>query len=187
MGNNNCKNNPQSYEDHTFPVPDIRFFLEITISPRKMIYPIVIPAQEEMEALIEELSRIWETLHELPPLWGDTLESHRKRKNLSIAELSRRTHVSETTIHKFRRNPHIQPKVTVVMAFVIGLNLHPIYAYDLISKANYNIHNPTLVNFFYHYLINYCHGDTIEVWNRRLEESGLDIVLPGPNFFDPYK
>ena len=187
MGNDNCKNNPQHPEYLDFGAPDTDIFSEITIPLGTEIHLTITPAQAKMEKLAADLAGICAEIHGLPALWGETLEYHRRRKGLTVAELSRRTHISETTIHKFRSNPHIQPRVTVVLAVIVGLNLHPLYAYDLLSKASYNIANPTLVNFIYRYLINYCHNATIEVWNRRLKESGLDIVLPGPNFFDPLK
>ena len=176
-----CKRNPQTLVSRIFAAPDTKEFLESNSSPREVIQPIVIPASKEMEAINKELIEIYEYIRTLPPLWIDSLEEHRKRKKLSIAEVARRSWLSETTIYNYKSKPHIQPKVTVVLAFIVGLNLHPLYAYDVLSKANYNILNPSPLNYFIQHLINYHHHATIEVWNQRFIEAGFDIVLPGVN------
>lgn len=180
-----CKRNPQTPVSRIFAAPDTEEILESNSSPREVIQPVVIPAQKEMEAINKELVEIYEYIRTLPPLWIDSLEAHRKRKKLSIAEVARRSWLSETTIYKYKSNPHFQPKVTVVLAFIISLNLHPLYAYDVLAKANYNVLNPSPLNYFIQHLINYHHRATIEVWNQRFKEAGFDIVLPGVNDCNP--
>lgn len=180
-----CKRKTRRTITVVFSAPDPRHYSEITRSPSEEIEQIIVPAKSEMEDIKNELSSIYNTIINLPPLWVETFEYHRKRKNLSISDLSVRSHISETTLYNYKKKPYIQPKLAVVLAIIIGLNLHPIYAKDLLTKAGYNIMAPSPTNYIFQFLIECMHTETIEVWNQRLAEADIGIVLPGINNYAP--
>ena len=63
------------------------------------------------------------------------------------------------------------------MALRIGLNLHPIFAEDLIKKAGYDIFSKNSEeNIAYQYLINHLHMENLERWNSVLRSFGVKTL-----------
>ena len=94
-----CKRKTRRTITVVFSAPDPRHYSEITRSPSEEIEQMIVPAKSEMEDIKNEISSIYNTIINLPPLWVETFEYHRKRKNLSISDLSVRSHISETTLY----------------------------------------------------------------------------------------
>lgn len=100
-----------------------------------------------------------------------------KRRNINEEELSYRCNISTVMISNYLNHEDQEKKFASVLALCIGLNLHPIYMEDLIEKAGYSMKKDQ-AHFFVKFLIWNHPDDTIEEWQKKLDESHINIKLP---------
>ena len=62
-----------------------------------------------------------------------------KRRGYTNEKMEERTGISSRMIQDYRNKKDAKPTLQSVLALCIGLNLHPSFSYDLITKAGYNI------------------------------------------------
>ena len=131
----------------------------------------------ELAKISEEIKRIKKIVNELPSSFGGTLDAHIKRKGYTNEDVAGYTTINEKTIGNYRNGNNINPEIGTVMALCIGLNLHPIFAEDLIKKAGYDIFSKNSEeNIAYQYLINHLHMENLERWNFVLRSFGVKTL-----------
>ena len=131
----------------------------------------------ELAKISEEIKRIKKIVNELPSSFGGTLDAHIKRKGYTNEDVAGYTTINEKTIRNYRNGNNINPEIGTVMALCIGLNLHPIFAEDLIKKAGYDIFSKNSEeNIAYQYLINHLHMENLERWNFVLRSFGVKTL-----------
>lgn len=113
---------------------------------------------------------------DLPSSFCGTLDAHIKRREFTNEQMEDRTLISERTIREYRSKPESKPTLQSVLALCIGLNLHPLFAFDLLSKAGYNMNTFVGPNFIYSYLIYNHHNENIYLWNIKLEKANMDPI-----------
>lgn len=110
----------------------------------------------------------------LPSSFCGTLDAHINRRGFTNEHMEERTLISERTIRDYRSKPESKPTLQSVLALCIGLNLYPLFAFDLLSKAGYNMNTFVGPNFIYSYLIYNHFNETIHQWNDKLEKANMD-------------
>jgi len=130
-------------------------------------------AMKRIAQLSDEYAKIGRNL---PSSFCGSLDMHIKRRGFTNEQMEERTLISERTIREYRRNPESKPTLQSVLALCIGLNLHPLFAFDLLSKAGYNTNTFVGPNFIYSYLIHNHHNENIHLWNIKLEKANMDPI-----------
>ena len=92
--------------------------------------------------------------------------------------MEERTGISSRMIQDYRNKKDAKPTLQSVLALCIGLNLHPSFSYDLITKAGYNIMAASEEYLIYRYLIDNHHMENIYMWNEKLRDAGIPQQLP---------
>ena len=131
-----------------------------------------------MAAIAAEAKRVAETLAKVPSSFCDTLDYHIKRRKFTNEKLEDRSRISARTIQDYRHKRDANPTLQNVLALCIGLNLHPVFSYDLIQKAGYNIMIPSEEYMVYRYLIDHHHMENINMWNKKLQDAGIHQKIP---------
>lgn len=157
---------------------DSKSFVEASCDIHEEHNEDVVKRAAEMQIIKAETDRIHKIHAELPSSFAGTLNAHIARKKYTNEDMEERTQISEKTIREYRSNHDAKPELPSVLALCIGLNLHPILAYDLISKSGHNIYIPSPVNPMYMYLINNHHMENIEMWNEKLADANIPQQLP---------
>lgn len=133
--------------------------------------------KEELSKIADFSEELAETMGNLPGSFSKTLRAHMKRRNINEEELSYRCNISTVMISNYLNHEDQEKKFASVLALCIGLNLHPIYMEDLIEKAGYSMKKDQ-AHFFVKFLIWNHPDDTIEEWQKKLDESHINIKLP---------
>lgn len=92
-----------------------------------------------MATISQEAKRVSEILGEVPSSFPGTLDYHINRRGYTNEKMEERTGISSRMIQDYLKDKDAKPTLQSVLALCIGLNLHPDFCYDLISKAGYNI------------------------------------------------
>lgn len=133
---------------------------------------------EEMQKIRDESTRILQIAGNLPMSFSGTLDAHIKRRGYTNEDMEERTEISERRIRDLRNTVGVSVELPTVLALCIGLNLHPFFANDLISKAGHNISKLSQENMIYQYLINNHHMESLAMWNEKIAEAGINQHLP---------
>ena len=157
---------------------DSKSFVEAKYNPRESQNEDVVKRAQEMSTIMAEAKRVAEILAEMPSSFCGTLDYHIKRRDYTNEKMEECTGISSRTIQDYRNKRDAKPTLPSVLALCIGLNLHPVFAYDLITKAGYNIMIPVEENLVYRYLIDNHHMENIHMWNQKLQEAGISQQLP---------
>ena len=152
--------------------------MEASYNPREGKNEDVVKRAQEMAAIMAEAKRISEILEEIPPTFHGTLDYHVKRRGYTNEKMEERTGISSRMIQDYRNKRDVKPTLPSVLALCIGLNLHPTFSYDLISKAGHNIMAISEENMIYRYLIDNHHMENIRMWNQKLQDAGITQQLP---------
>ncbi|WP_308644548.1 hypothetical protein [Oceanotoga sp.] len=118
-----------------------------------------------------------EELMNMPGSFSKTLEYHIKRRELTNEILAERSGLSARIISDYRNNESLTKELPTVMALCIGLNLHHLYAEDLIEKAGHQW-KKTPEHILYRWLLVWHTDETLSQWNKRLEDAGISQRLP---------
>ena len=157
---------------------DSKSFVEATFNPSEGRNEDVLKRAREMTAIAEEAKRVADMLDTMPSSFCATLDYHIKRRNYTNEKMEERTGISSRMIQDYRNKKDAKPTLQSVLALCIGLNLHPSFSYDLITKAGYNIMIASEENLIYRYLIDNHHMENIFMWNTKLQDAGLKQQLP---------
>ena len=135
---------------------------------------------EEMGKIRDESDRLQEIADELPTTFHGTLNKHIERQGYTNEDMEERTYISARSLIDYRnkRVSETNPELPTVLALCVALNLHPLFSYDLIKKAGYDVMSISPVNCVYQYLINNHHMECVDMWNRKLRDAGITQVLP---------
>ena len=133
-----------------------------------------------MGKIRDESDRILEIFDNLPSTFHGTLSKHIERREYTNEDMEERTYISSRTIIDYRnkRVSETKPELSAVLALCIGLNLHPMFSYDLIKKAGYDVMVISPANCIYQYLINNHHTECVDMWNQKLRDANIDQLLP---------
>ena len=164
--------------ERTYHAPDPDRYTENLAASQLQIDAHIVTGAEEMASITAEIDRIFTIAQGLPATFAATLNAHVKRLNYSDKDVAERSGVSDRRVWTLRHVEGQQPTLETAMALVLGLNLHPIFAYDLIAKAQINLFACSKQLYMYRYLIDYHHKDTLAVCNQRLIEAGIDQQFP---------
>lgn len=135
--------------------------------------------KKEMAKIRMEANRMENKALDLHGSFGKTLQDHIDRKDISYADLERRSWITEKTIRGYRNQTSLKPDKGHVLALCIGLNLHSAYSFDLLRKAGHSITEPlTAENILLQELVINHSDETITRWNEKLVEWKLDLRLP---------
>ena len=157
---------------------DSKSFLEATFDPNEGQNEDAIKRSSEMSVIRAEEDRLQKILAETPSSFCGTLDYHIRRRGYSNDRMEELTGISLRSLYTYRTKLDAKPTLECVMALCIGLNLQPLLAFDLISKAGYNIMVPTIKNMTYWYLVINHHMENIFMWNQKLKDGGINQQLP---------
>lgn len=157
---------------------DSESFLEAKYNPDSGNNEDVQKRAEELQIISREMERISKIMNEVPSTFCGTLDYHINRRRYTNEKMEEYTGISSRMIQDYRKKPNIKITLPSLLALCIGLNLHPTFAYDLISKAGYNIMANTNENIAYRYLIDHQHTGNIQLWNEILKGFGINQQLP---------
>lgn len=157
---------------------DSKSFVEAKFNPSEGKNEDVQKRAREMVTIKEETKRISDILLRLPSSFCGTLNYHVKRRGYTNDKMEERTCISSRSIQDYRNKMDAKPTLQSVLALCIGLNLHPYFSYDLITKAGYNIMIANEENLIYRYLIDNHHMENIYMWNEKLRDAGIRQQLP---------
>ena len=157
---------------------DSKSFVEAKFNPKEGKNEDVQKRAREMTAIAAESKRLADILAKAPTSFCDTLDYHIKRLDFTNEKLEERSCISVRTIQDYRHKRDANPTLHSVLALCIGLNLHPIFSYDLISKAGHNIMVASEECIMYRYLIDNHHMENIHMWNAKLQDAGIRQQLP---------
>ena len=160
--------------------PNAENFVEATCDIHEEHNEDVKRRAEEMGKIRDESDRILEIFDNLPSTFHGTLSKHIERREYTNEDMEERTYISSRTIIDYRnkRVSETKPELSAVLALCIGLNLHPMFSYDLIKKAGYDVMVISPANCIYQYLINNHHTECFDMWNQKLRDANIDQLLP---------
>lgn len=82
-----------------------------------------------------QADKIASLLNTLPPSYPETIKKLMAKNKISVEELAYRSGLTERTVYRHRQGEKKRPPLPQVMALCIGMNLHPVFSFDLLSKA----------------------------------------------------
>ncbi|HRU97829.1 MAG TPA: helix-turn-helix transcriptional regulator [Ruminococcus sp.] len=135
--------------------------------------------EEEAAAIAEivKLSQQYESdFDELPGSFHKTVDYHITRKGLTAETLSGRSNISTQTISELRNKTNKNVTIPTLLKLFIGLNLNKEYCYDLMRKAGVDFPN-TMEGRFYRWLVDEHTDETIERWQRYLDQAKINVTL----------
>lgn len=157
---------------------DSKSFVEAKFNPKEGKNEDVQKRAREMAAIAAEAKRVSDILAEVPSSFCGTLDYHIKRRGYTNEKMEERTGISSRMIQDYRNKKDAKPTLQSVLALCIGLNLHPSFSYDLISKAGHNVMIASEEFLIYRYLIDNHHMENIFMWNEKLQDAGIPQQLP---------
>ena len=157
---------------------DSKSFVEATFNKNEGKNEDVLKRAREMATIAAEAKRVSDILADIPSSFCGTLDYHIKRRNYTNEKMEERSGISSRMIQEYRNKKDSKPTLQSVLALCIGLNLHPSFSYDMISKAGYNIMTASEENLIYRYLIDNHHMENIYMWNEKLHDAGIPQQLP---------
>lgn len=129
---------------------------------------------EQIASVSEELSDI---MGQLPASFAGTLKYHMNRLDVNQEELSFRCNISVQTLSKYINDNGAERKYANVVAVCKALCLHPVYFEDLLSKAGFD-GKWSQATFFVKQLIWGHPDDSVEEWQRKIDDAHIDLKLP---------
>lgn len=133
---------------------------------------------KEMRKIAEEVKEISAVIDDIGG-FSKTLKFHMDRKGMNEEELSWESGISTITISKYLNDSDCPKKLENVIAVGKALRLGPIYMQDFLDKSKVTIFNKQ-TKFMLTMLINSHSDDTLEEWQEKLDQAGIDLKLPRP-------
>lgn len=127
---------------------------------------------EQLERTMKYVSDIRSNL---PNSFGETLAAHMKRKGITVEQLAENSLISSKQIQRFRNDPSISVSMRRVVGLCIGLKLHPVLAFDMITKAGLTFNSSLAHNAYYSLLVSMTNSSIYEC-NALLEHMGIPCV-----------
>ena len=118
---------------------DSKSFVEAKYNPRECKNEDVQKRAREMTTIAAEAKRVSDILADAPSSFCGTLDYHVKRRGIPMKRWKNAPASVPRMIQDYRNKKDAKPTLQSVLALCIGLNLHPSFSYDLITKAGYNI------------------------------------------------
>lgn len=155
-------------------------FIEANFNPEHKDNQSKLMRRDELSKVVSASENIADILDEIPESFGKTLRYHMNRLGISEEELSFRSHVSVQTISKYINQSNADKKYPNVLAICKSLYLNPILMENLIDKAGFAMKkDPAAV--FIRFLIWNHPDDSVDEWQRKIDETNLKFNLPGKN------
>ena len=134
--------------------------------------------ESELSKITDFAADMAEFMENLPGAFSKTLKAHMDRKGVNEEELSYRCHISVQTISKYINHNDEKKKYENVLAVGKALCLHPMYMEDLIKKAGFETDKADRASIIVKFLIWHHFDDTVEEWQKKLDEARTNINLP---------
>ena len=119
--------------------------------------------------------KIASLLNTLPPSYSDTLKKLMEKKMISVEELAYRSGLTERTVYRHRQGEKKRPPLPQVMALCIGMNLHPVFSFDLLSKAGIRLTSSKEDTVYTMVLMTMSEKSIADV-NKYLKAAGVDTL-----------
>lgn len=156
---------------------DASQFVEANYNPDHKTNQDIRERKAELKKICAFTDDMVKVFGELPGNFSNTLKYHMKRLDVTVDELADRSYISTVTISHYRSDNACSKSLESVLAIGKALCLHPTYFEDLLEKAGYSDrHDKTWV--IVKYLINNQQDETIEEWQKTLDEAGVNLKLP---------
>lgn len=123
-------------------------------------------------SMTDEISAVMESL---PASYSKTICEHMKRLGCTIEDLSFESGLTIRTINRHRSSETIKPSLASVVALCIGLRLHPIYSFDLVSKAGHRLSSSKEDMAYSMVLMTVANMDIVEI-NKYLIAAGVKTL-----------
>ena len=94
-------------------------------------------APQTAEEFADQVNELTDLLTTLPATFSGTLSVHISRSGLTIEQLAEICGISEKTIQRYKASDENECELPILVTLCIGLKLHPILSFDLLSKAGY--------------------------------------------------
>ena len=94
-------------------------------------------APDDAINLTKQTIELTNLLQTLPSTYSGTLRAHIKRSGLTTEKLAEICEISEKTIQRYKASDETECELPILVALCVGLKLHPILSFDLLSKAGY--------------------------------------------------
>lgn len=113
-----------------------------------------------------------EILQTLPSTYSGTLRAHIRRSGLTIEKLAEICEISEKTIQRYKSSDENECELSILVALCVGLKLHPILSFDLLSKAGYGSLRSSKKHTAYKLVLLTMYECTVSQCNEFLREAG---------------
>lgn len=94
-------------------------------------------APQTADEFADQVNELTDLLTTLPATFSGTLSVHISRSGLTIEQLAEICGISEKTIQRYKASDEIECELPTLITLCVGLKLHPILSFDLLSKAGY--------------------------------------------------
>lgn len=152
-------------------------FIEANYNPNHKDNQGKLTRRDELSKVVKTSEEIAGIMDELPQGFGKTLKYHMKRLDVNEAELSDRSHISIQTISKYINQGSAEKKYANVVAIGKALYMNPVFMEDLLAKAGYD-KKYDQVAFFIRFLIWNHPDDSVEEWQRKINDAHVNLQLP---------
>lgn len=153
-------------------------FIEASYNPDHKDNQGKLTRRDELSKVVKTSEEIAGIMDELPQGFGKTLKYHMKRLDVNEAELSDRSHISIQTISKYINQGSAEKKYANVVAIGKALYMNPVFMEDLLAKAGYD-KKYDQVAFFIRFLIWNHPDDSVEEWQKKINDAHVNLQLPG--------
>lgn len=152
-------------------------FIEANYNPDHKENQGKITRREELSKVVAVSDNLAEIMENMPQSFGKTLRFHMDRLNVNEEELSYRSNISPQTISKYINNSNAEKKYANVVAICKALYMNPVFMEDLLAKAGYD-KKYDQVAFFVKFLIWNHPDDSVDEWQRKIDDAKVDLKLP---------
>ncbi len=120
-------------------------------------------------------------LNTLPPSYPESLKKLMAKKKITIEDLANRSGLTMRTVVRHRQGDIRRPTLSNMIAICIGMNLHPVLSFDLLSKAGIRLTTSKEDTVYSMVLMTMSEKSITDV-NKYLKAAGVD-TLSGYNVF----
>ena len=131
-------------------------------------------APDDASSLAEQIIELTNLLQTLPSTYSGTLRVHIKRSGLTTEKLAEICEISEKTIQRYRASDENECELSILVALCVGLKLHPILSFDLLSKAGYGSLRSSKKHTAYKMILLTMYAGSVSQSNSFLNHLGLN-------------
>ena len=129
-------------------------------------------APQTANEFAEDVIKLTELLTELPATFSGTLSVHIRRSGRTIEQLAEICGISEKTIQRYKASDENECELPTLIALCVGLKLHPILSFDLLSKAGYGSLKSSKKHTAYKMILLTMYNCSVEQCNDYLQALG---------------